>query len=182
MTARSPPIIAGVGDAAERGDDTGTGLPEPMVRLLGDYERHLVSERDLAPHTVRAYIGDLTALLTHATRLGHTDVSTLDLRTLRSWLANQQTLGKARTTMARRATAARVFTAWLQRTGRVDGDPGALLGSPKARRTLPPALRPDETRALLEAAATRADDGSAVVSPAATRRAAVELRLVSRGR
>ena len=64
--------------------------------------------------------------------------------------------------MARRATAVRVFTAWLQRTGRTETDPGALLGSPKARRTLPPALRADEARALLEAAATRADDGSPV--------------------
>ena len=137
-------------------------LPEAMAAVLADYERHLVSERDLAPHTVRAYLGDLSAMLEHSARLGHVDVTTLDLRTLRSWLAQQQTLGKARTTMARRATAARVFTAWLLRTGRTETDPGAQLGSPKARRTLPPALRADEARALLEAAATRADDGSAV--------------------
>jgi integrase/recombinase XerC len=64
--------------------------------------------------------------------------------------------------MARRATAVRVFTAWAQRTGRTETDPGALLGSPKAHRTLPAALRRDEARELLEAAATRADDGSAV--------------------
>ena len=137
-------------------------LPEPMAAVLADYERHLVSERDLTPHTVRAYTGDISAMLAHAARLGHTDVTTLDLRSLRSWLAQQQTLGKARTTMARRATAVRVFTAWLQRTGRVENDPGAQLGSPKARRTLPPALRAEEARALLEAAATRADDGSPV--------------------
>jgi integrase/recombinase XerC len=137
-------------------------LPEAMAAVLADYERHLVSERDLTPHTVRAYLGDLSAMLEHASRLGHVDVTTLDLRTLRSWLAQQQTLGKARTTMARRATAARVFTAWLQRTGRSETDAGAQLGSPKARRTLPPALRAEEARALLEAAATRADDGSAV--------------------
>src|SRR3954465_5407427 len=101
-------------------------------------------------------------MLEQAVRLGHSDVSTLDLRTLRSWLATQQPLGKARTTMARRATAVRVFTAWAQRTGRIASDPGALLGSPKAPRTLPPALRVDEARALLEAAATQADDGSPV--------------------
>jgi integrase/recombinase XerC len=69
-------------------------------------------------------------------------------------------MGKARTTMARRATAVRVFTAWAQRTGLTGSDPGALLGSPKAHRTLPPALRRDEARALLETAAAHADDGS----------------------
>ncbi len=136
-------------------------LPEPMAEVLGAYERHLVAERDLTPHTVRAYVGDIRSMLTQAARLGHRDVSTLDVRTLRSWLATQQTLGRARTTMARRATAVRVFTAWTQRTGRCATDAGALLGSPKAHRTLPPALRVDEARALLEAAAVHADDGSA---------------------
>ena len=93
-------------------------LPEALALVLGDYERHLVSERDLTTHTVRAYVGDVAGLLEHATRLGLGDVAELDLRSLRSWLAKQQTLGLSRTTLARRATAARVFTAWLRRTGR----------------------------------------------------------------
>ena len=139
-------------------------LPEEMATAVAAYERHLSSERNLAAHTVRAYIGDVLGLLTHAAALGHTDLRSLDLRTLRSWLANQQTLGKARSTMARRATAVRVFTAWAQRTGRADVDPGAALGTPKAHKPLPPALNAAEARALLEAAAVQADDGSAVGS------------------
>jgi integrase/recombinase XerC len=139
-------------------------LPEEMATAVAAYERHLSSERNLTEHTVRAYIGDVLGLLTHAAALGHTDLGSLDLRTLRSWLANQQTLGKARSTMARRATAVRVFTAWAQRTGRADVDPGAALGTPKAHKPLPPALNAVEARALLEAAAVRADDGSAVGS------------------
>ncbi|MGN6577160.1 MAG: tyrosine recombinase XerC [Nocardioides sp.] len=133
-----------------------------MAQVLADYERHLVSERDLTPHNVRAYLGDISGMLVHAARLGHTEVGTLDIRTLRSWLALQQTRGRARTTMSRRATAVRVFTAWAHRTGLAESDPGALLGSPKAHRTLPPALRVDEARALLEAAARHADDGTPV--------------------
>lgn len=138
------------------------GLPEAMAGAVAAYQRHLVSERDLTPHTVRAYIGDVTAMLEHAVMLGHADVSGLDVRTLRSWLAKQQTMGKARTTLARRATAVRVFTAWAHRSGLASSDPGALLGSPKAHRPLPAALRREEVRELLEAAAARADDGSAV--------------------
>jgi integrase/recombinase XerC len=135
-------------------------LPEPMSRVLADYERHLAAERDLTPHTVRAYLGDVAGLLEHASRLGHTDVSQLDLRTLRSWLAKQQTLGRSRTTLARRATAARVFTGWLARTGRVPQDAGAVLGSPRPHRGLPPVLRVDEAADLVGAAAEAADDGS----------------------
>ncbi|MFL6155736.1 MAG: tyrosine recombinase XerC [Marmoricola sp.] len=137
-------------------------VPEQFAAVLAEYERHLVSERDLTPHTVRAYLGDVSGMLAHAAALGLASLDDLDIRTLRSWLANQQTRGKARTTMARRATAVRVFTAWALRTGRASADAGAQLGSPKAHKPLPPALDQAQARALLEAAAVRADDGSPV--------------------
>lgn len=154
----SPPI--GVREPRLAGMDEPEELPEPMARVVADYERHLSAERDLTAHTVRAYLGDVANMLEHAARLGCRDVTDLDLRTLRSWLAKQQTLGRARTTLSRRATAARVFTGWLARTGRTTSDPGALLGSPKAHRPLPPVLREGEARELVEAAARLADDGS----------------------
>jgi integrase/recombinase XerC len=137
-------------------------VPEQFAVALAAYERHLVSERDLTPHTVRAYLGDVSGMLAHAAALGLDSLDDLDIRTLRSWLANQQTRGKARTTMARRATAVRVFTAWALRTGRASADAGAQLGSPKAHKPLPPALDVAQARALLEAAAVQADDGSPV--------------------
>lgn len=137
-------------------------LPEPFAAVLADYERHLSAERDLTPHTVRAYVSDIASLLDHAARLGHARVAEVDLRALRSWLAKQQTMGRSRTTIARRATAARVFTAWLARTGRAPADVGASLGSPKAHRSLPPVLRTDEASGLIEAAVAAADDGSPV--------------------
>lgn len=130
--------------------------------LLADYERHLTAERDLSKHSVRAYMGDVADLIDHLTRLGHDDLDALDIRGLRSWLAKQQSLGKARSTMSRRATAARVFTAWAQRTGRIAVDPGALLASPKAQKSLPGVLGEADTRAVLDAAAVAADDGSPV--------------------
>ncbi len=162
MAVDSPNDADPAGFSETPSDTRPDELPEEMAQVLAAYERHLVSERDLTPHTVRAYVGDIRSMLEQAARLGHTGVGTLDLRTLRSWLATQQTLGKSRTTLSRRATAVRVFTAWAQRTGRTTTDAGALLGSPKAHRTLPPALRVDEARALLAAAAVQADDGSAV--------------------
>ena len=143
-------------------DPADAELPEGMATVLAEYERHLTSARDHSPHTVRAYIGDIASMLDHVTRLGGATVTDIDLRSLRSWLAKQQTMGRARTTLGRRATAARMFTAWLVRTGRADTDAGALLASPKQQRKLPSVLRQDEARALIEAAAQAADDGSAV--------------------
>jgi integrase/recombinase XerC len=137
-------------------------LSQGFTVLLTDYERHLTAERDLSKHSVRAYLGDVADLIDHLTRLGHDDLNGLDLRVLRSWLAKQQSLGKARSTMSRRATAARVFSAWAQRTGRIATDPGALLASPKPHKTLPGVLGQADTRAVLNAAAVAADDGSPV--------------------
>ncbi|MGA9715086.1 MAG: tyrosine recombinase XerC [Aeromicrobium sp.] len=136
-------------------------ISETWARVLGDYERHLAAERDLSAHSVRAYLIDLTNLAEHAGRLGIDDPAGLTIRSLRSWLATQQTLGRARTTLARRGTAARVFTTWLARTGRADADAGALLASPKAHRDLPEALSVAEVRALLDATTEAlATDGS----------------------
>lgn len=142
--------------------DVEDALPEWAAGVLAAYERHLVAERDLAPHTVTAYLGDIGNLLDHAARLGLDAPAELDLRTLRSWLARQQASGLSRTTLARRATAARVFTGWLARTGRAPSDAGSALGSPKPHRTLPDVLRVDEARELIASAAALADDGSPV--------------------
>jgi len=143
-------------------EGTTDALPAAFTQVLADYRRHLEAERDLSAHSVRAYLTDVGSLLEHARRLGHTELGTLELRTLRSWLAQQQSLGRSRTTLARRATAARVFTAWLARTGRVPADPGSSLASPRAHRVLPPVLRKDEAEALVHAAAEHADDGSPI--------------------
>ena len=123
---------------------------------LAAYQRHLALERGLSAHTVRAYLGDLVALSEHAQRLGVGDPAALDIRVLRSWLASLQTRGRARSTIARRATAARMFTAWLLRTHRSAVDAGALLGTPRRSSPLPPSLRQDEVQALLDAATTAA--------------------------
>ena len=57
---------------------------------------------------MRAYLGDIASMLEHADLMGHDSLDQVDLQTLRSWLAKQQTLGKARTTLARRAKRSRV--------------------------------------------------------------------------
>ena len=75
---------------------------------------------------------------------------------LRSWLALQQTTGRARSTVARKSSAARTFTRWLARTGRADSDVGARLARPKAHRTLPHVLGHGEVAELLASAADRA--------------------------
>lgn len=157
-------IERGVGLAAgESGAIDGeSGLPEALEDAVDEFRRHLAGERDRSAHTVRAYIGDVRSLLGHLVRRGGRHVSDLDLATLRSWLARLQTQGRSRATMARRASAARTFTAWAMNVGLLATDVGALLASPKGRRDLPDVLREEDTRVLLDAVADEAAEGDPV--------------------
>ena len=155
--------MSSVGDEAGRGVAVAVRaepLPPALADALEAFSRHLRSERDLSEHSIRAYRGDVTTLFEHARRMGRDTPAGLDLLLLRSWLAGQATRGMARTTLARRAAAARAFTAWATREGLLATDPGALLATPRTGRTLPGVLRRDEADALLHVAGLAADDDS----------------------
>lgn len=126
-------------------------LPASMREAVDDFADHLSRVRNRSVHTVRAYVTDLVSLLDHAVRMGCAELPELDLAVVRSWLAKQRTMGAARTTMARRAAAARTFSAWAHRTGLLADDVAAPLASPRARRELPTVLRADQAATLVEA-------------------------------
>ncbi|MBX7268467.1 tyrosine recombinase XerC [Micromonospora sp. Llam7] len=126
-------------------------LPEPLRDTVDEFARHLASVRNRSAHTVRAYVGDVVSLLDHARRMGCTEVAELSLDTVRSWLARQRTTGAARTSLARRAAAARTFSAWAHRGGLLPSDVAATLASPRPQRTLPTVLRADQATLLVEA-------------------------------
>lgn len=138
--------------------------PATMRRDVDAYAAHLGRGRGLSEHTVRAYVGDLASLGDHLLAHGRRDFADADLRTLRAWLAELHARGAERTTVARRATAARVFYAWLHQTGRVPVDPASALRSPKTSRTLPPTLDRSSAAGLFDHLAARvaeADDPDA---------------------
>ncbi len=126
-------------------------LPEPVRSAVDAFARHLAAERNRSAHTVRAYVTDVVSLLDHAGRLGATELAQLDLSVLRSWLAQLQNAGAARTTLARRGAAARTFCTWARREGLLPTDVGERLASPKAHRELPSVLRAEQAAALVTA-------------------------------
>ncbi len=143
-------------------DQTAAGLPPDLRAALTVFVHHLTIERDRSPHTVRAYASDIEALLRHLAGVGGTQLHELDVRVMRAWLGTLAADGAARTSLARRAAAARAFTAWAFRTQRLRSDPGQLLGVPRARSALPGVLRQDQAAELMRVAAVGADDGSPV--------------------
>lgn len=140
---------------------TGTGESQTDV-WLADFDRYLVSERGRSAHTVRAYLGDVRALIAFAADHGVADLTHVDLPVLRAWLASLTNEGRSRSTVGRRASVARTFFGWAARTGRLPRDPSLRLGSPRRDRMLPQVLGQQHARELLDVALVAADDDDPV--------------------
>lgn len=132
-------------------------LTPDVAAVLEEFLRHLGLERGRSPRTVRAYRSDLEGLLR-----GRAGLAGLDLAALRSWLAAGHGAGMSRSTLARRASAARAFTAWAHRAGLLATDPGMRLVSPRPRTALPTVLAAEQTAAVLDAATSGAAEGEPV--------------------
>ena len=134
--------------------------PGDYAEILDEYARHLELERGRSEHTRRAYLADLRSLFAFLDeRAPGAGLSALSLPVLRSWLAAQAGAGTARTTLARRTSAVKTFTAWATRRGLLADDPAVRLQLPKARRTLPAVLRQDQALAAMAAADLGAEQG-----------------------
>jgi integrase/recombinase XerC len=126
-----------------------------LSEIRDAFLKYLESERNLSTHTIRAYLGDLDSFFEHLEKLDVTDFSKLELSHIRSWLANQQVKGGARTTLSRRAVSIRLFTKWATKKGYLAKDVGATLATPKGARTLPDVLNVVDAGLAMDALATR---------------------------
>ena len=139
-------------------------MSENYEKLIAAFTRHLEIERALSVHTIRAYLGDLESLLVHLEAIGVTDISQLELVHLRSWLANQQIKGGARTTLSRRAVSVRLFTKWAVKNKYLAKDVAATLATPKGYRTLPEVLDIADAKVAMDSLATRAAEEETPIS------------------
>lgn len=114
-----------------------TESPEAPVgdwaEVIARFGDHLSLELGRSEHTVRAYLGDLEALAQFARERDIDHVRDLNLLALRAWLADQERRGLSRSTLARRAASARVFTEWAVERGILVSDVAARLASPRCQ-------------------------------------------------
>jgi integrase/recombinase XerC len=139
-------------------------VSENYEKLIAAFTRHLQVERSLSEHTIRAYLGDLESLVEHLEAIGVSDISDLQLIHLRSWLANQQVKGGARTTLSRRAVSVRLFTKWAVKNKFLEKDVAATLATPKGHRTLPEVLEIADAKVAMDSLATRAAEEETPIS------------------
>ena len=107
------------------------------VELVEKYREHLILERNLAENSIRAYLVDLESLLAHINAMGVNEFASLTSDHLRSWLANLQSKGAARSSVIRKVASIKAFTYWAAKNRWLERDIGLDLMAPKPHRTLP---------------------------------------------
>jgi integrase/recombinase XerC len=124
------------------------------VRAIQDFDVYLRVERNLSPHTRRAYLSDVRQLASEC-GVPFEEVSATELR---SWLAELHRRTSA-ATQGRKLASVRSFFRYLLREGRVRQDPTAGLPAPKTPRRPPRPLPVDDCHVLVTANDSR--DGPA---------------------
>jgi integrase/recombinase XerC len=127
-----------------------------MTEPLNTFLRFLALNRNVSAHTVRAYQSDVSQFLNHvaderAVARRDLDLASLDRRAIRSFLANVHGRGLSRASAARKLAAVRTFLRYLRREALIEGDPGALVATPKRDVRMPAHLTEGELAGLLEA-------------------------------
>jgi integrase/recombinase XerC len=130
-----------------------------VTEHLRHFLEFLRLNRNVSSHTVRAYESDLAQFLDHAAARGGVKpqdlgAAALDRSAIRGFLGALHGDGQSRATAARKLAAIRTFLKYLRREEIIEGDPGALVATPKREVRMPSHLSETEMIALLAATAT----------------------------
>jgi integrase/recombinase XerC len=132
-------------------------LPKSSRREITEYLTHLEKERDVSPHTVKAYGRDLDAFSEFCNRhYGNWDWRTVDRLGLRGFLGEQQRRGLSKRSAARALSAIRSFYRYLQEHHGVPNTLARAARVPKLDKRLPTYLDRTQTEQLFAWAEQRA--------------------------
>ena len=126
-----------------------------MRERVAAFLEHLALNEGASDHTVRAYESDLGQFLSFLAghvgrRRGDLGLTDFDHLNIRAFLGDLHRRGNSRASAARKLAAVRAFGRYLRREGLMEGDPAALVGTPKREQRLPAHLGEAEISRLLE--------------------------------
>jgi integrase/recombinase XerC len=122
---------------------------------LKAFLEHLRLNENASAHTVRAYESDLSQYLVFLAshlgrRVSELTPDDLDHLNARAFLGDRHKRGNSKASAARKLSAIRAFGRYLRREGVLEGDPAALVGTPKREQRIPNHLAVDEMTKLLD--------------------------------
>jgi integrase/recombinase XerC len=124
---------------------------------IAEYLTHLEKERDVSPHTVKAYTRDLEAFTDFCNRhYGEWGWTTIDRLGLRGFLGELQRRGLAKRSAARALSAVRSLYRYLQEHHGVSNTLVRAAKAPKLDKRLPTYLDRSQTQSLFDWAESQA--------------------------
>jgi integrase/recombinase XerC len=137
-------------------------MKDPLAAFL----RHLASEQDASPHTLRSYRADLLEFVQHVAHGDSGDwLAAVDARTVRAFLVRLHDRGLDAVTIARKLAAVRSWFRFLVRRGVLERNVAREVRGPRMPKKLVSFLPIDEAAALM--------DGKPAAGPERLRDAAV---------
>ena len=130
---------------------------------VDEYLRHLAKERDVSPHTVKAYERDLfefVAFLGGYYGTSGWSWEGVDRLAMRGFLAHLSRRGVGKRTMARTLSGVRSFYRWMHRNEMVEANPARAVGAPRQDTYLPGYLDRAQIELLFQMAELRAMEGT----------------------
>ena len=124
-------------------------MNDPVTGFL----RHLATEKNASPHTLRSYRGDLVDFQRYLDSAGGGAPAAADTRAVRGYLASLHGRGLDAASVARRLAALRSFYRFLVRRGALERNPAREVRTPRLPRKLVSFLPIDEATALVDARA-----------------------------
>jgi integrase/recombinase XerC len=118
-----------------------------LNKYIEQFSNSLKAERDVSPHTLKAYTEDLKEFLSFTDKKPQ-DIDNLDIR---GFLASLHHRKLKKSSIARKLATIRSFFKYLYREGYVKKNPAKLVSSPKVPKVLPRFLTIDEAFSLMDA-------------------------------
>jgi integrase/recombinase XerC len=113
---------------------------------IDKFLRYLEIERDVSPHTLRAYKKDLEKFFEYV----KAELESIDMIDMRGFIAGQIRQGLNKTTVSRRLGTLRSFFKFLHREGYTKTNPAKLVSNLKVPKLLPRFLSVDDIFSLVE--------------------------------
>ncbi|MGH1457029.1 MAG: tyrosine recombinase XerC [Alphaproteobacteria bacterium] len=125
-----------------------------QLQRWSDYLRY---EKNMSPHTLRAYHADISHFITFlhdhlARQPSLNDLSEISIRDFRGWMSRKAMDGTSNASRARSLSGIKNFLTWLDKQGIMHNAAINTLRSPKLPHKIPRALNTEHTQTLIEEA------------------------------
>ena len=135
-----------------------------LLRIAHSYLEHLERSRGLSENSLNAYRKDILQFVAFVDEQRVDNLGEVDAELARSWVWSLAESGMAGSSLRRKVSALKGFTAWLAREGHTEGDIGIRVRAPGASRSLPRVLTRHHMEEIFRSLQTHADTGDPVAS------------------